>query len=155
MRLGGGKPATPIQVAQFGHIAAAIRKAMDAKGWSVGDLNHAIGRPRGFTGAYSYVNAKGAPIEKNRALISKALGIPEAQLTRRDPDGPPVEAEPVLRIEGPHRTPQAGPTRPVLQFEVDGEGMGRIRLDVSLPSAQAVPLLRLLLDAGMIIGGAP
>jgi hypothetical protein len=33
--------------------------------------------------------------------------------------------------------------------------MGRIRLDVSLPSAQAVPLLRLLLDAGMIIGGAP
>jgi hypothetical protein len=72
---------------------------------------------------------------------------------RRRVNGPQVEvaAEPVLRIEGPLRTPQAGPTRPVLQFEVDGDGLARIRLDVSLPSADAVPLLRMLLDAGMIM----
>jgi transcriptional regulator with XRE-family HTH domain len=157
MTPGGGKPATPLQVAMFGHVAAALRKAMAARDWKPADLNRAMGKPRGHTGIYNWINGKGAPTEKNRALVSKALGIPEAQLTRRHVDGPPVEvaAEPALRIEGPHRTPQAGPTRPVLQFEVDGEGMGRIRLDVSLPSAQAVPLLRLLLDAGMIIGGAP
>jgi hypothetical protein len=153
MRPGGGKPATPLEVAMFGHVAAAIRKAMDAKGWKPADLNRAIGRERGHSGVYGYINAKGAPVPAMRTVISKALGIPEAQLKRRRvDDDAPVEvatAEPrALAL----RTPQAGPTRPVLQFEVDGEGMARIRLDVALPSAQAVPLLRLLLDAGMIMG---
>jgi hypothetical protein len=123
------------------------------EGWKPADLNRAIGRPRGAPHVYAYINAKGAPRADARKLIAKALGIPEAQLMRRRVNGPQVEvaAEPVLRIEGPLRTPQAGPTRPVLQFEVDGDGLARIRLDVSLPSADAVPLLRMLLDAGMIM----
>jgi hypothetical protein len=145
--------ATPRDIAIYGHIAAAIRQAMAARDWKPADLNKAIKRPAGNSGAYHYLAGKAAPAPKARALISKALGIPEAQLMRRHVDGPQVEVEasPVLRIEGPHRTPQAGPTRPVLQFEVDGEGLARIRLDVSLPSTDAVPLLRLLLDAGMIM----
>jgi transcriptional regulator with XRE-family HTH domain len=151
---GGGNPATPLQVAMFGHVAAAIRQAMAAKGWKPADLNRAIGRPRAHAGVYSYIAGKGSPVPKTRALIAKALGIPEAALIMRRVDGPQVEVEaaPVLRIEGPHRTPQAGPTRHVLQFEVDGEGLARIRLDVSLPSADAVPLLRMLLDAGLVLG---
>lgn len=153
MRRGEGKPVTPLQVAMFGHIAAAVRKAMAARDWKPANVNQAIGKARSDTGIYNYMNGKGAPTGQNRARISKALGIPEAQLTARRVNGPQVEveAEPVLRIEGPHRTPQAGPTRPVLQFEVDGEGLARIRLDVSLPSTDAVPLLRMLLDAGMIM----
>jgi transcriptional regulator with XRE-family HTH domain len=149
---GGGRSPTPREIAMYGHIAAALRAAMEARGMSPADLNQAMGKERSYAGAYHWFGSKGAPGPDARAKLSKLLGIPIQQLMRRDPGGLPVEAGPVLQIEGPRATPQKGSAPPVLQFLVDGDGMSRIKLDVSLPTAQAVPLLRLLLDAGMIVG---
>jgi hypothetical protein len=153
MTTGRPIPATPDQIVRFGHIAAAMRKAMDAKRWTIGDLNQACGQQRGNTGVYAFLNSKAAPGAKVRARLSKVLGLPESALLARD-GSRPVEAGPALQIEGPRATPQRAPAPPVLQFLVDGDGMARIKLDVSLATDKAVPLLRLLLDAGMIVGGA-
>jgi len=145
---GRGRPATPLQVAMFGHIAVALREAMAARDWKPGDLNVQLGRPRAHAGVYHYLAGKGAPAPKVRAKLAKALNIPEAELMPRKVG----EAVPVAAIEGPASAPRAAPAVPVLQFAVSDDGTARIRLDVSLPTAQAVPLLRLLLDAGMIVG---
>jgi hypothetical protein len=46
----------------------------------------------------------------------------------------------------------AGLAGDVLGFSVGTDGMARLRLDVTLPLDQAAPLLRVLLDAGVVLG---
>jgi hypothetical protein len=146
------KPATPHEVATYGHIAAALRDFLAQSGISIPELSVRLGLDRGSATPYKWLGGKGAPAPKLRAKLAKVIGIPEAALrARKAGEAVPVS---VPRIEGPHRAPQAGPTQPVLQFAVNDDGTARIRLDVSLPTAQAVPLLRLLLDAGMIVANA-
>lgn len=155
MRPGGGKPATAIQVAMFGHIAAAMRQALAAKGWKPADLNRAIGRPRGAPHVYAYINGKGAPRADARKLIAKALDIPEAALIARKPGQPaPAPSQAVAVIPA---TTKLAPARvgDVLSFVVSGDGMARIKLDATLPLATATPLFRMLLDAGIVFGEAP
>jgi hypothetical protein len=41
----------------------------------------------------------------------------------------------------------------VLQFAVQSDGNARIRLDCVLPFEKATPLLRTLLDAGLVVLG--
>lgn len=151
---GGGKPATPIQVAMFGHIAAAMRQALAAKGWKPADLNRAIGRPRGAPHVYGYINGKGAPRADARKLIAKALGIPETALMARKPGQPaPVPSQAVALIPATKLAPAR--VGDVLSFVVSGDGMARIKLDATLPLATATPLFRMLLDAGIVFGEAP
>lgn len=42
----------------------------------------------------------------------------------------------------------------VLSFVAMDDGSARVRVDVTLPVAQGAPLLRLLLDAGLMLGEA-
>jgi hypothetical protein len=74
-------------------------------------------------------------------------------LLRRHPNSASVAEAVPLRIEGspPARIASGSP---VLSFTVNEDGNARIRLDASMPYDKAVPLLRLLLDAGMIVAAA-
>jgi hypothetical protein len=141
-------PATAAQLAMFGHIATAIREAMARKQWKPGDLNRALGKAAGDAGVYKYLSGKGAPIPVNARKLAKALGIsPDALVKRRLSEsvvGEPTNA--VVRVAGAVRAPD-----PILMFATLPDGTARIKLDVSGPIAEIVPLLRMLLDAGMVI----
>lgn len=142
------KPATPEQIAQNGHIAATIRAVMKQRGWKMPDLNEALGKPRGDAGIFKWVHATGAPSPRGRALLSKALGIPETELMPRMPGAP---SQAVAASSAPAKL---APVRvgDVLSFAVSADGAARIKLDVVLPLATATPLLRMLLDAGIVFG---
>ena len=150
MPTGTPKTTTPREVAMFGHIAVALRKAMEAKGWSIGDLNQALGRDRAFAGTYAWVGGRGAPSPENAQKVSKLLGIPMTELTKRDADAAPK----VTLIEPGRslvtRVSPATTIRDVLSFKVNTGGEARLQLDATLPVEKAMPLLRMLLDAGIV-----
>jgi hypothetical protein len=148
------KPATLEQVARYGHVAAALRAVLKERGWGMPEFNEALGRARGDAGIFKWVLGTGAPNPNSRALISKVTGIPEAALEPRRPgESPPgtalVAAPPpggAVKLLPPVRT-----TDP-LTFRVTPTGETHIRLDVTLPADKGVPLLRMLLDAGIVFG---
>jgi hypothetical protein len=141
---------TPHDIAQFGHIAALLRKALAQKEWNIPDLSRALGLPRDSATPYKWLNAMGAPAPKYRAKLAKLIGVPEGDLLRREP-GSPVTTASVPLLAGPIAKP-GGAARTVdpLLFRVTSDGMAQIKLDVTLPMAEATPLLRMLLDAGMV-----
>ena len=143
-------PPTPAQVARYGHIAARLRAFLAEKSWSIGDLNQAMGIKRANTAIYGYVNCRGAPGPKVAAKLAKLMGCPESELRARDGKGPPPGQDVTVLPAKPL------PPRPldVLQFAVQSDGNARIRLDCVLPFDKATPLLRTLLDAGLVVIGA-
>ncbi len=142
------RPATPLQIARFGAVAATLRAACKRRGWGPSDLNKAIGRHPSYSSAYQWLNGKGAPSEENAAILSNLLDIPEAELRAR-PEVEPPPSKPQVTTSRP--APLSARTQAdVLAFNVSSNGDARIRLDVTLPTAQAMPLLRMLLDAGMV-----
>ncbi len=141
---------TPEQIAMFGHIASRLRGFMAERKWKVADLNAALGRKRGDANAFSWVNGKGAPGDEMRATLAKLTGISEADLRMRPrPEknitGGHLPAVPLVRV-----APARALGGDVLGFNVAADGTARLRLDVTLPLATATPLLRMLLDAGIV-----
>jgi transcriptional regulator with XRE-family HTH domain len=152
------RPSTPLEIAKFGHIAVALRAVMVARDWSPGALNQAMGLDRNNTAIYLYLRGQGQPSPERRRALSAATGIPEADLMARDPEAPlsaaalaaPQRALIVHRKPPqPQRPPAVEP--PVLQFTAHPDGTARLAFDVTMATEKAVPLLRILLDAGMII----
>jgi transcriptional regulator with XRE-family HTH domain len=141
------KSATPEQIAMYGHVAAHIRSLLKSKGWSIGDLNSALGIPRSNTGSYLWLNGKGAPGAENRKNLAKLSGLKPDDFARRSAKQP--KSQEVVRFQ-PLASP-AALTHPkaneVLTFTVLDNGRARIKLDVMLDVNDAMPLMRLLMDA--------
>ncbi len=133
----------------YGHIAARLRAFLAERSWAVGDLNVAMGIKRTNTAAYGWVNCRGRPGPKIVAKLSKIIGCSESELLPRDGKEPPPSQAVALLPAKPL------PPRPldVLQFAVQSDGNARIRLDCVLPFDKATPLLRTLLDAGLVVIG--
>jgi transcriptional regulator with XRE-family HTH domain len=147
------KAATREQVARYGHIAAALRAVLKQRGWKVADLNEAIGRERNYTPSHVWLAAKGAPNLMMRALIAKATGIPETELMplRRGEARPvtTVTTATPLALPGPAAAPAP---RPVLVFNVLEDGGVELELrKIRLPLDEGSALLRMLLDAGVVL----
>ena len=138
-------PATAKQLAMFGHIAVALREWMERENVSVKELNTRLGVNATNTGVYNFLNAKHAPGMGLRARLASVTGIPESDLLPRSHGQslavatvkPPLVATPVK-------------ARDVLSFVVDGNGMATINLHAMLPLETAMPLLRMILDAGVV-----
>lgn len=152
---GKAAPATPAELAEFGHIAARLRAFMKEREMIAPEVSQALGLGRKSATIYKWLSGKGAPAPTLRARLAKLLGCQESDLLARK-DGtlprsiiastalkPSVIARPIA--------PRAGS---VLSFNVTGDGEARLVLDVTLPIAQAMPLLRILLDAGIVVGEA-
>jgi transcriptional regulator with XRE-family HTH domain len=141
------------QVAMYGHIAARLRAFLKERDWMPPDLSEALGQGRGSATVYKWLAATGAPAPRLRAKLAKATGIAETDLMPRKP-GVPAPAQAVALVTSPARI---GPTRAVeaLSFVVTATGEARIKLDLTLPLATATPLLRMLLDAGIVFGDGP
>jgi hypothetical protein len=147
-------PATPQQIAAYGHIAIALRDYLKRTGKDIGDLNKAINMPRGHTSVYHWLNGKGGPGPENRVKLAKLLGCqPDdlaAKVRARVPDG--VKAIPAP--SAPRTASGAAWVSPrradALAFVVTAQGEAHIKLDVTLPLAEGSALLRMLLDAGVV-----
>ena len=143
------REASPLEIARYGHIATALRAYLARAKIGVADMNERLGRQRKDAVIYHYLAAKGAPTEDNRKAIAKLTGIPEKELMARNVDAPPSLGT-LVRVGEP-----GVPARPaarsgdVLSFNVGHDGEARIRLDVTMPVASAMPLLRIILDAGV------
>ena len=128
----------------FGHIASALREWMSRENVSVNQLNSRLGIEETNTSVYNFLNAKHAPGPSTRARLVKVTGIPEVRLAAT---GGPSEPR------GGHgqACPCGGPQdRDVLSFVVDGDGMATVVLHARLPLDTAMPLLRMILDAGVV-----
>ena len=141
------KPQTPAQIVKNGHIATALRKWMADNNKKVGDINAAIGKSPTYSIGYQYVNGKLSPNPTNRKLLSKATGIPEADLMPRDFENPVavIPKGPVGKM-----LDQLQRKNDVLSFTVNDHGEARIKFDVTLPLSSATPLLRMIMDAGIV-----
>ena len=141
-----------IDIARRGNVAQAIRAAIEARQWTAGDLHEKLGMKRGATMAYAWLAARAVPGPAIRKKVSKLLEIPEKDLLPQALEtAPALERERALVPIGGEARRFNKPTTDVLAFNVNSEGMARIRLDVSMPLENAPPLLRLLLDAGLVI----
>lgn len=138
-------PATPQQVAMYGHIATALRSYMKANNLSVRAMNVKIGVTPTNTGLYNFVNAKAAPGHATRAKIAKATGIPQADLMPRS-----LATGGAVATVARSTMPLPVKPREVLGFTVDAVGMATLTLNATLPLDAATPLLRILLDAGLV-----
>ena len=140
------KSPNPNQIAMYGHIAIALRQFLNTKGWKARDLNKAMGFDPGYSAGYQWINGKSAPGPEYRTKLAKLTGISEDKLSKRQPGKALVTLASLPALPAP-RIKLASE---VLSFSVASDGTARIKLDVSLPMHLANPLLRMLLDAGLV-----
>lgn len=144
------KPATALQIARYGAVAAAFREIMAKRGWeSPSRINEAMGKPPSYSSAFQWVNAKGAPNHETAKKLAKLFSVPAESLLRRETNG---EARLPVVIDGQQQAPISRRIAEVLSFVALSNGDVHIRLDVTLPVDHAMPLFRTLLDAGLVAG---
>ena len=141
---------TPDQIAMFGHIATALRAVMHKHHWSVSDMHERLGMERSSTTLYGHLSCRAAPGPELRAKMAKTFDIPETELMKRDL----VTGQSVVTVSEPRHMPvhvmKPMSSLPVLSFTVSADGTARIKLDAAMSLAAASPLLRILLDAGIV-----
>lgn len=141
---------TPDQLARFGHIAAFLREEMAKREWSSARFNEALGLSPNSTTVYTWLRGSGAPNPEMRAKLAALFAVHESTFEGRAIEGP-VKASAAPVVTTPARS-RLGAPQDVLSFSVDVNGQARLRLDATLPLAVAAPLLRMLLDAGIVFG---
>jgi transcriptional regulator with XRE-family HTH domain len=148
------KAITPHDVARYGHIATLMRSEMAKRGWRMADLAERLGLERRATVPYPWMRGYGAPGPMLRPKLTKLLGVPESALTAREVgDQLPAVIEAGAGVLAPQARPQGARGGDPLLFRVLASGEAQIKLDLTLPLPQATPLLRMLLDAGIVFGG--
>jgi hypothetical protein len=155
MPIGNPTPATPAQIAMYGHIAAMLRAYLKRTDQDIAAINKAIGKERSYSGPYVWLNCKGGPGPDNRVKLAKLLDCqPDdlaAKVRGKAPDKPVVPVPDRWIDAGPARAAPAGPRRAdALSFVVTAQGEAHIKLDVTLPLAEGSALLRMILDAGVV-----
>lgn len=149
------RPATAAQIAMYGHVAARLRAALEKSQMTPSDFNRALGLERGHASIYNWLNAKAGIGAKRRPGVAKLLGIPEQDLLPRSSIVSASSASiPVKAVVGAPVSPTLRRSAEVLSFSISDRGEARIKLDVTLPLTSATPLLRMLLDAGLVLGSA-
>jgi hypothetical protein len=154
----GSRKPSPLQIAKHGHIAVIIRTQLAERKWTVPDFHERLGLKRTASAAYNWLSCAGAPSPEYVRKMAKLFSLPASEFEAREPDAEQLPA--VLAAPG---YPTVGPAKPavrspppagdVLGFSVGADGMARLRLDVRLPLGLAAPLLRVLLDAGIVMTG--
>ena len=139
------KPQTPEQIIAYGEVATSLREWCKTNGKRAQDINAIVGKPASYSAGFQWLNGKVAPSKYNRVLLAKATGIPEEKLAKR-------KSFDQVTIEKPPTTKFVSKTSDILSFTVTDTGEARIKLDVTLPMQSAVPLFRLILDAGVVMG---
>lgn len=137
------KTPTPDAIATYGHIAARVRAELTRRNMTVRQLNLALGVRVDSSMPYMWMTCRSAPNPTMRGKLAKILAIPETELMKRE-GGQQAPVPAVIE-------PRAQRPAEVLAFTINNAGEARIRLDTSLPVERAMPLVRMLLDAGLVL----
>jgi transcriptional regulator with XRE-family HTH domain len=168
---------TASQIAMYGHIRSNLDDLLKSRGWTGRDLNEHLGLRRETANTYTWLNGTKAPSPRNREKLAKLSGLAPSEFAPREPS---TYAETEGRVKRPYRRrireveeqvavavdpnpvsmsismsspPPLPPGEPeVLLFSVNKDGTARIRLDVTLSTYDALPLVRLLMDAEAVKG---
>lgn len=163
-------PATPEQIARFGHIAVLLRRYLATTGMSMGDFaEHVMGSRKSVT-HYPWVGGKSAPSLPSRMIMQRMMGVPTDYMVPRNPEAEPGAYPPEpQQLKVPHSwtqrrlahgapvtaAPPRQPDKPatrrdVLSFQLHDDGTASVRLVAdNLPAEHAKSLLRVLLEAGL------
>lgn len=127
-----------------GRLGNLIQTELVNRKWVVGDLSEALGLPRKSTTPYGWLAGRGVPTSAIRPKLAELLGVPENKLLQRKANGKapahvtaPVEPSPFPPV--------------VLSFEVNTAGTATIKLEATLSVEEALPLLRTLIGAGVLV----
>lgn len=145
MTQGKPQPASADQIAKWGHIAGVVRAALEAKHMTVSQFNEAAGLARHNSEIYQIRACKSGASPRMARLIHKILGVPVADLAPRAPSKMPTRAL-TLAPRPYHRS-----ATDVLGFSIDEAGKARLKLDFTATPDVVVPILRMLLDLGLVI----
>lgn len=140
MPIGKPIPATMAQLARFGHIAGTLRSAMQEQDppWTTNVLITRLGIKG--TAPYGWIAGKSGPSAgMRRRLVKLFPGVPHDAWLPRESQSKNVPA-----LAPPSRPPE------VMSVNVSADGRARIRLDVTLPVVDAMPLIRMLFDQGLV-----
>lgn len=143
---------TPDQLARYGHIAAFLREEMAKREWTASHLTQALELAPTSTTVYTWLRGSGAPHPNMRARLAALFAVHESTFMGLEIEGPVKASAPAAPAPRKTPAPPVRATQDVLSFSVDANGQARIRLDATLPLAVAAPLLRMLLDAGIVFG---
>lgn len=147
MTQGKPQPASPEQIAKWGHIAGIVRAALEAKGMTVSQFNEAAGLARHNSEIYQIRACKSGASPRMARLIHKILGVPVADLAPRAPVKMPIPSKALaISPRSYHRS-----ATDVLGFSIDEGGKARLKLDFTASPEVVVPILRMLLDLGLVI----
>lgn len=157
--------ATPEQIARFGHIAILLRRYLTETGMKPADFHeHVLKLDRNATAMYPWLKGVAKPGAHHAHIIGKTLGVPWSFFKPRELDDPAVAQPETLKVPSSWKPtpsqnvmvlspPRLG--RPaagdVLSFAIDRTGSVRLKLDVALPLERGSALLRMLLDAGIVL----
>jgi transcriptional regulator with XRE-family HTH domain len=137
-----------IDVPRNGEVAGNIRQLMKDRGWTVPDLNEKLGMKRSAANVYGWIKAKGAPGAEMQKRLAKLTGTKASDWAPNEAQSAPKPGQEIVRVYPPR---EQKPQPDILSFTVSPEGAARIRLDVTLPVQMAMPLVRMLLDQGLIV----
>lgn len=146
------KPATPLELAQYGHFAALLRKFMTEKDMTPPQLMEAIGAPHGAAQIYKWIAGTGAPGPQYAAKISKLTGIPVDEIRKRKVNKRSYDsvASVANAISNVTAIKSRAHNSDVLQFQITTENEARIRLDMTMPVEQGIKMLQVVLNAGLL-----
>jgi len=124
-------------------MATFLRAELNARGWSVINLNEHLGLKRNATAVYPWLNGTSPPrealvvrLEKLFPDAPKGIFYPKASVKMED------NVVPMLRT-----TRSNNP----LQFNVMPDGAARLQLDITGPLDELSVLLRMLLDQSELL----
>lgn len=139
--------ASPEQIAKWGHIAAIVRAALEAKRMSVREFNLAAGFSPNNTEIYQIRACKSGVSVRMARIIHKVLDIPVKDLEARAPVKMPIPSRALTLSPRPYTKSHSD----VLGFSIDEGGKARLKLDFTASPEVVVPILRMLLDLGLVI----
>jgi hypothetical protein len=139
------KPATALQVARYGHIAAAIRQAMQQRSMTPRDVSNQLGLHKTATTVYPWINGIAAPVPKYHSKLMRVLGLTKEQITARDVDPPPSTALVVAKTQ-PKRSMNVDKQRQLHTFSMVmmPNGQCHVHIDMLLPWELALAIATLI-----------
>jgi hypothetical protein len=142
------RPATAAELAKWGHISTLLRAWAKANDSGALDVASQLGIKNNGQ-VYKWFSAKAGPGPKFRNKLAKLIGCtPDDLGARRAGQKMPVLTAAPETMALLQRKSKSD----VLQFNVDNEGVGHIKLDVKLPVTHAVRFLRIIIDGGVLAG---
>jgi transcriptional regulator with XRE-family HTH domain len=139
-------PATPEQVAKYGKTAARLRALIAKNQWSIPDLCEKLGCERSAGNVYHWFQAKHAPGRDAQKKLAELTGEDWGQGVPRKYRSSGKTRPPFVELaSAPAPLPSTKPNETLI-FTALSNGMTRIKLDIQVPTPQAIELFRLLLD---------